>query len=189
MSDAGPAGHATPATPTRSCSTIPTVSLEPGKAPIVALLAVACLLGASVLAWLSSPATLSLTRDNEDRVAARLESRLFGVITSRDERIEGIRSLSVVRYNQPGQPSDTPDRMVFETRLGPVDLGRNQQLFAVDHPAISGFLETTGPSALTLSSLSRGSELRRFMIAQAAAAFMFLGGLGLCSTLVRHVRA
>ncbi len=164
------------------------MSLEPGKAPIVALLCVACLLGSAVLAWLSSPATLSLIRDNEDRVAARLESRLFGVITSRDERIEGIRSLSVVRYNQPGQPSETPDRMVFETPQGPVDLGRNQQLFAVDHPAISAFLETTGPSVLTLSSIARGSELRRFVIAQVMALFMCLGGVGLGWTLVGHLR-
>ena len=70
------------------------------------------------------------------------------------------RSMSLVKYNAPGHRSNTPDRIVFETAQGPVDLGRNQQLFAVDHPEIASFFEADGPSSLTLSSIARGRELR-----------------------------
>jgi hypothetical protein len=163
------------------------LSLEPGKAPIVAGIGLACLLGSAVLAWLSSPSTLQLARDNEDRVSAALESRLFGLIAYNAARIEGVRSVSLVRYDGPGRPSHTPDRMVFETKTGSVDLGRNQQLFAVDYPEITDFLKTEGPAAATLSSIATGRELRRFVIAQAVALFMFLGGLGLWWMVVRHL--
>jgi hypothetical protein len=59
----------------------------------------------------------------------------------------------------------------------------------VDYPEIDGFFRTSGPSALTLSSIARGSELRRFVIAQAIAVFLFLGGLGLGGMLISGLRA
>ena len=161
------------------------MSLEPGKAPLVAGIGLAWLLGAAVLAWLSSPATLQLSRDSENRVTAALESRLFGLITIQGERIEGIRLAALVR-SATGLTSETPARLVFETRNGAVDLGRNQQLFAVDYPDVARFLGEDGPQSLTLSSTARGRELRRFYIAQTVAVFMFLGGLGLEWMVVRH---
>jgi len=142
-----------------------------------------------VLAWLSSPATLQLSRDSEDRVTAAIESRLFGLIVNRAERVEGIRSVSLVRYDSSGPGPGTPDRIVFETRTGPVDLGRNQQLFAVDYPEVAGFFDTAGPSSLTLSSIARGRELRRFLIAQTFAVGMCLGGLALAWTVLSHLRS
>lgn len=157
----------------------PRVAVEPGKAPIVAIIGLAWLLGSAVLAWLSSPATLHLTRDSEDRVVAVIEARLFGLVVSQADRVEGIRSASLGRPAEPGQSTQTTKRLVFETRQGPVDLGRNQQLFAFDYADIDAFFKTSGPSALTLSSIARGSELRRFVIAQAVAVFLFVGGLGL----------
>jgi hypothetical protein len=163
------------------------LSLEPGKAPLVAGLGLACVLGAAVLAWFSSPATLQLARDSENRVSAALDSRLFGLITSKAERIEGIRSVSLVRSRAPGSTSHTPDRIIFETTNGSVDLGRNQQLFAVDYPELASFFEEDSPTSLTLSTIARGAELRRFFIAQTIALFMLLGGLGLEWMVVRHV--
>jgi hypothetical protein len=159
--------------------------VEPGKAPLVAGIGLGWLLGAAVLAWFSSPATLHLARDNEDRVTAALESRLFGLITNKTERIDGIRSMSIARYSD---PSDTPDRIVFQTAKGPVDLGRNQQLFAPDHAEIAGFFTADGPASLTLSSISRGAELRRFWFAQAAVLFMGLVGLGLTWMVISGLR-
>ena len=147
------------------------LALEPGKAPIAAVIGLGWILGSAVLAWFSSPATLHLSRDNEDRVVAAIESRLFGLFTNRAARVEGIRSATLV----PG----TPDRIVFETAKGSVDLGRNQQLFALDYPEIDGFIKADAPPSLTLSSLARGPELRRFVIAQTATLFIFLVGLGL----------
>jgi hypothetical protein len=167
----------------------PRVAVEPEKAPIVAVIGLAWILGSAVLAWLSSPATLHLTRDNEDRVAAVIEARLFGLVLSQADRVEGIRSASLGRPGEPGQSTQTTKRLVFETRQGPVDLGRNQQLFAVDYADIDGFFKTSGPSTLTLSSISRGSELRRFVIAQAIAVFLCLGGLGLGWMLISGLRA
>lgn len=153
------------------------MALEPEKAPIVAVIGLACLLGSATLAWLSSPATLQLERDNEDRVTAAIESRLFGLTTYQAERVERIRSAPLVRSSGPG--STTSSRLVFETATGPVDLGRNQQLFAHDHAEIEGFMTSAGPATLTLSSIARGEETRRFVVAQIVAVGMCLGGLGL----------
>jgi hypothetical protein len=158
--------------------------VEPGKVPLVAALGLACVLGAAVLAWLSSPATLRLARGDQNLVTATLESRLFGLITNRAERIERIRSVSLVR-SRSGSRSSTPDRVVFETTSGPVDLGRNQQLFAVDYPDIDSFFKDEASQSLTLSSIARGEELRRFLAAQAAALFLALVGFGVEWMVVR----
>jgi hypothetical protein len=165
------------------------LSLQPGKAPVAAGIGLACIIGSAVLAWLSAPATLQLTRDDEGRLAAALESRVFGLVTDKAERVEGIRSVRLVQYRGPGQDSDTPDRIVFETTKGSIDLGRNQQLFAVDYPEIASFFTEDGPPSLTLSSIARGSELRRFVFAQAVALFMCLGGIGLEWVVISDLRA
>jgi hypothetical protein len=143
----------------------------------VAGIGLAWILGAAVLAWLSSPATLQLVRGNE-LATATLESRLFGLITTSDERIEGIRSVSLVRSHTSGS-SRTPARIVFETTGGPVDLGRNQQLFAVDYSELETLFRDDGPRSLTLSSIARGRELVRFVVAQSIALFLMLVGLAL----------
>jgi hypothetical protein len=111
-------------------------------------------------------------------VTATLESRLFGLITTRAERIEGIRSVSLVRIPTSSR-SRTPARIVFETTGGGVDLGRNQQLFAADYSDVAAFFEDEAPLSLSLSSIARGSELVRFLVAQVITLFLTLGGLGL----------
>ena len=117
----------------------------------------------------------------------RLESRLFGLVTNRAERIDGIRSVSLVR-SRTGR-SHTPDHIVFETVNGSVDLGRNQQLFAVDSADIEGFFKDEASPPLLLSSIARGSELVRFLVAQAVALFLTLAGLGLEWLVVRTLVA
>jgi hypothetical protein len=163
------------------------VSLEPGKLPLVAGLGVACIVGAAALAWFSSPATLRLARGEERLVTAALESRLFGVVTNRAERIDGIRSVSLVR-TRTGR-SQTPDHIVFETVSGSVNLGRNQQLFAADYADIDSFFKDEASPPLALSSIARGSELMRFLVAQTIAVFLMLAGLGLEWMVVRSLMA
>jgi hypothetical protein len=159
--------------------------IEPGKVPLVAVLGLVCVLGAAVLAWFSSPTTMHLARGDQNLVTAAIESRLFGLVTNKAERIEGIRSVSLVRSRAAGSNSHTPDRIIFETTSGKVDLGRNQQLFAVDYPDIESFFKDEASKSLTLSSVARGSELTRFFAAQAAALFLTLCGLGLEWMVVR----
>jgi hypothetical protein len=163
------------------------LSLEPGKVPLVATLGVACIVGAAALAWFSSPATLRLARGEERLVTAHLESRLFGLVTKKADRIDGIRSASLVR-SRTGR-SHTPDRIVFETVQGSVDLGAWQQLFAVDHAGIEDFFKDGASPTLTLSSIDRGRELVRFVVAQAIALFLTLAGLGLEWMVVRTLAA
>jgi hypothetical protein len=163
------------------------LSLEPGRAPLVASLGVTCIVAGAALAWFSSPATLRLARGEERLVTAVLESRLFGLVTRGTERIDGIRSVSLVR-SRTGR-SHTPDRIVFETVHGSVDLGARQQLFAVDHPDIDGFFEDPASPSLALSSIARGRELMRFLVAQAIALFLTLAGLGLEWSVVRTLVA
>jgi hypothetical protein len=150
--------------------------------PAVTAIGLACLAGSMLLAWLSAPATLHLSRDT-GTAAATLEARVFGLVVSERARIDGIRGASMVRARTSG--STTPDRLVFDTAGGPVDLGRSQQLFAAQREAIADFLQTDGPGSLTLSSLDRGSEQRRFLFAQASALFLFAAGLGLGWMVIR----
>jgi hypothetical protein len=158
--------------------------------PLVAVLGLAWVLGAGVLAWFSSPSTLQLARGDQQLVTATIESRLFGLVTKSVERIEGIRSVSLVRSTESSQydsNSHTPERVVFETTGGAVDLGRNQQLFAVDYPDIASFFKDEASKSLTLSSIARGRELRRFFVAQAATLFLALVGFGLEWMVVRSL--
>ena len=161
--------------------------MNSSDAPKAVIIGVAMLLSSATLAWFSSPASLHIARDSGSGVSATLESRLFGLITNRAERIEGIRSASMVSGRLPGTDSDTPNRLVFQTATGAVDLGRNQQLFTRDFAEIDQFLKADAPPpGLTLSSIARGEELRRFLIAQSIAVLMFLGGLGLEWSAVRQ---
>jgi hypothetical protein len=153
----------------------------------VASIGVACLLGAAVLAWLSSPATMRLDRGGDEPVTATLEARLFGLVAHDLQRADGVETVSLVRSRAPGSSSHTPDRLVFHSTHGPVDLGRNQQLFAPDYAAIRQFLEQDGPESMTLSSIRRGRERLRFLAAQAIAFVMLLGGLGLGWRAVRSL--
>ena len=163
------------------------MALESEKVPLAAGIGLAFIVGAAVLAWLSAPATLRLARGQERLVTAELESRLFGLMTNRAERIDGIRSVSLVGTTT-GR-SRTPGRIVFETMNGSVNLGRNQQLFAVDFADIEGFFNDAASPPLALSSIARGSEFRRFLTAQAVVLFLMLGGLGLEWSVVRTLLA
>jgi hypothetical protein len=171
-------------------------SASPG---LLLVLALACLGGATTLAWLSSPATMTLTRTDDKKVAVTFESRLFGLIPRSGGRIDNVMSVSTVTFRGPGSTSHTPDRLVFDTRSEAVDLGMVQQLFVHDLAEIkvfiSGHNEPPGdgdgdgnveasveraaqPRTMTLSSIARGSELRRFAFAQLAVAFLTFVGLG-----------
>jgi hypothetical protein len=172
------------------------VSSESDKAPILILLALACIAGAAVLAWFSSPVTMTLTRTNGATVVS-LEARLFGLFTRSSERIDNVKSVSRVTFSGPGKNSDTPDRIVFDTPSGSVDLGMIQQVFVGDMMAIRTFVEgdreassegdgdgqapverDNRPRTLSLSSIAPGSELRRFVFAQLTVAFLTFLGLG-----------
>ena len=159
------------------------MALESEKVPPAAAIGVAFIVGAAALAWLSAPATLLLARGEERLVTAQLESRLFGLVTNKAERIDGIRSVSLV-HSATGR-SRTPGHLVFETVNGSVSLGRNQQLFAVDYADIEGFFKDEASPPLTLSSIARGSEFRRFLVAQAVVLFLMLVGLGVEWMVVR----
>jgi hypothetical protein len=161
------------------------LALETGKVPLAAALGLACVVGAATLAWFSSPATLQLARGDQGLVTAALESRTFGLIVNRTERIEGIRAASLVR-TRAGR-SQTPDTLVFETTSGAIDVGRNQQLFAVDYPDIDSFFKDEASQSLTLSSIARGRELIRFLVAQAIFLFLMLVGLGVEWMVVRSI--
>jgi len=161
------------------------MAIESGKAPLVAFLGLALIAGAVTLAWFSSPATLQLARGERGLVTAVLESRTFGLITTRAERIEGIRSVTLLR-TATGR-SRTPDTLLFDTTTEAVDLGRNQQLFAVDYPEIDSFLKDGVSPSLTLSSIARGRERIRFVVAQAGFLFLLLVGLGVEWMVVRSL--
>jgi hypothetical protein len=171
------------------------MSSESASPPLLIVLALACLGGAGVLAWFSSPATMTLTRTNGATVVVSFESRLFGLVARSSDRIDNVRSVSTVTFRGPESRSNTPDRLVFDTPSGPVDRGMVQQLFVRDFAEIKTFFEGDGelstegggepslergarPRTLSLSSIGRGSELRRFAFAQLAVAFLTFLGLG-----------
>jgi hypothetical protein len=177
-----------------------TLSSESDKAPIMILLAFACLGGAAVLAWFSSPVRMTLTRSNDGTAVVSFEARLFGLFLRTSDRIDHVKSVSRTTFQGPGKFSDTPDRFVFDTPSGPVDRGMIQQLFVGELSEIRTFFEGENegaasgegdgqapververdarPRTLSFSSIAPASELRRFVFAQLAVAFLAFVGLG-----------
>jgi hypothetical protein len=150
--------------------------VDRSKAPIFLVLGVAMLVGAGVIAWFSSVATLVLARTGPVSVSAEFQSRLLGVLTIGSDRIDDVRSASMERSREPGSRSRTPDRLVFTTPRGPVDRGYDQQLFARDFAAIDAFFKDPGQASLRLVSTGSGNEAFRFLFAQLTVAA--LGALG-----------
>ncbi len=119
------------------------------EAPKLILIGYAGVAGAALLAWLSSPATMHLERKSGEpaqlertqgeTATITIESRLFGLIEIGRERIDDVRSATMVDSRLPGSDSDTPPHMVLETRSGPVNVGRPQQLFVRDFDRIKVF--------------------------------------------------
>jgi hypothetical protein len=161
------------------------LALELNKAPLAAALGLACITGGATLAWFSSPATLQLVRGDRGLVTVALESRIVGLIPTRAERIDGVRAASLVR-TRTGR-SQTPDTLLFETGSEAIDRGRNQQLFAVDYGDIDSFFKDEASQSLTLSSIARGREFIRFLVAQVMSLFLLLVGLGVEWMVVRSI--
>ena len=154
------------------------MSSDASKAPLLILIGIASVAGAVALAWFSSVATMRLERTGGQTATIAIESRLFGLINVRHERIDGVRSATMVDSRTPGSRSSTPPHMVLETVTGPINAGRLQQLFVRDFDEIKSFLEDQTQRQATLSSISRSSELVRFAIAQLVVVFLAFGGLG-----------
>jgi hypothetical protein len=143
--------------------------------PLLLLIGAAFLAGAAALAWFSAMATLHLTRvDPAGVVRVEFEKRLFGLILIDRERIDGVRSVSVVsgRLPESKSTSRTPDFLKFNTAAGAVDLGYVQQRFLDDASDIRDFFEKESERALSISSAGRFSEAVRFAAAQLGAAVL-----------------
>jgi hypothetical protein len=143
--------------------------------PLLLLIGAAFLAGAAALAWFSAMATLHLTRvDPAGAVRVEFEKRLFGLILIDRERIDGVRSVSVVsgRLPESKSTSHTPDFLKFNIAAGAVDLGYVQQRFLHDASDIRDFFEKESERALSISSAGRFSEAVRFAAAQLGAAVL-----------------
>ena len=117
-----------------------------------------------------------LTRDNDVKVE-------FTV------RVPSGANLAARTVNGGIEARDLDGRVEVSTVNGSVDLGRSQQLFAVDYADMESFFQDEASPPLTLSSIARGSEFMRFLVAQAIALFLTLAGLGLEWMVVRAVVA
>jgi hypothetical protein len=138
-----------------------------------------CLGAAALLAWYSSVTTLDLAR-TEATATLAYETRLFNLLVIDRQAFADVTSVSVIRSRLPGVRSNTPDYLMFQARGGQIDAGYVQQHFWRDYAELDAFFTTTEwppPQALRLSSIDRGAELRRFVFAQAAVAFLALLGL------------
>jgi len=145
-----------------------------------------CIIFAGVLEWYASPATLSLTRTGPNAVSVSMVSKLFGLLTTTTTRYDGVQSAAIVVSPSPRRSIDS-DRLVFYTATEAIDRTRAQQLFRADFPEINSFLTDGSRQALSISSIARGSELRRFVAAQAAAAFLTLLGAGVIALGVTEI--
>ena len=142
------------------------------------LIGLACVAAAAALAWFSSVATMRLERSGGETASITVESRLFGLIPVGHERIDGVRSATMVDSRTPGSRSNTPPHMVLETAAGPINIGRLQQLFVRDFDGIKTFLEDQTQRQATFSSIGPFRELVRFVVAQTAVLFLALVGFG-----------
>jgi hypothetical protein len=158
--------------------------------PLLLLIGAAFLAGAALLAWLSAMATLHLTRTNQaGTVQVQFEERLFGLIRIGGERIDGVRAVSVVsgRLRESKSTSHTPDRLIFNTAAGAVDLGYVQQRFLHDASDIREFFAQQTERALSISSARRFDEALRFAAAQLGVAVLAAFGVLLIYLGVRAI--
>lgn len=146
-----------------------------------------CVLAAAVLSWYASPATLSLTRTGPDTVSVSMASKLFGRLTTATTRYEGVRSAAIVLSPNRRREVDS-DRLVFYTGDESIDRTGAQQLFRPDFPEIDSFLADGDRHALTLSSIARPRELRRFAVAHLVVACLALLGVGVIWLAVVEIR-
>jgi hypothetical protein len=161
----------------------------PGLKRTASLLAAGglCVIAAAVLVWYASPATLSLTRTAPDAVSVSMASKLFGRLTTATTRYDGVRSAAIVLSPNRRREVDS-DRLVFYTVDESIDRTGAQRLFRADFPEIRDFLADGGRQALTISSIARPRELRRFVAAHVAVVFLALLGLSVIWLGVMEVR-
>jgi len=149
--------------------------------PLLITLGLAFLVGASVLAWASSPATLQFTRVDATSTQLTIESRLFALVPIATERIYGIQSASMVSgqiADSTSSRSHTPDYLVFDTATGRTRHRQTLRLFTGDFSEIRDFLADSTRPELRLSSIADTRERVRFIVAQlCVASLAALGGL------------
>lgn len=137
--------------------------------------------GSVLLFWLSSSATVRLVRSQSGAVKATFERQLFGLVAHSRIELFDIVAVRVVRgeADHSAKRSRTPDRLFFDTKRGPVDLGQVQDMFVREAPEIEEYLADLSRGELSLSSVGRGREKRRFVFAQLIGALLAFGGAGL----------
>jgi len=168
------------------------VSSQTNEFPVRVLLGVALLLGGSVLAWLSSVATLQLRKVEGGTVNVELSTRLFGLIPIDSDTITDVVSVASVPGRAPGSTSrsSAPNRLVFQTSTGRSDLGYDQQRFVRRYPAMRDFLADSSESRMTLTSfLDDWQEIVRFFMAQLGAVVLLVGGVLMTWDAFRRRRA
>ena len=136
--------------------------------PLLIALGLGLFAGAAALAWFSALAALSLTRVDATTVRADFENRLFGLIPISTDRVDGIRSVSLVRGRLPDSTSrsSAADFLKFETDAGSVDRGYTQQRFARSIVKIREFINDASQRQTVLSSAYDIWEKIRFGFAQ-----------------------
>lgn len=147
------------------------------RVPIMCIIGLAALLGAGVLAYFSSVVTLRLARTGVEATLS-YDTRLFNLVSIEQRRHPGVTGVYLRPGREPGSRSHTPDFVIFRTRDGIVDYSYVQQLFLPDYSELEAFFADASTPELTLSSIARGTELRRFVAAQAAVLFLTAVGLG-----------
>lgn len=149
---------------------------KPSLAPHF-VIGAAFLVGGCVLAWLGSSATLVCTR--ADGVGCTMTVKSFGLATLSAERIEDVKSLEMRRSRVEGSRSRTPDRLIFHTGNGEVDLGLFFQRFRRYQGELDAFLKDADQKEISLSSAAPGRERRRFLAAQTVTVLLVFTGLAM----------
>lgn len=154
-----------------------TMSDDLNRVPILGIIGLAALLGAATLAYFSSVVTLRLERSGTEATLS-YDTRLFNLFAIEPRRYPGVTGVYLRPGREPGSRSHTPDFVIFRTTSGIVDYSYAQQLFLPDYSELEAFFADASTPVLTLSSVARGTELRRFVAAQAAVLFLTAVGLG-----------
>ena len=163
------------------------MALDLKRTALLLTLGLLCIVFAAVLEWWASPAMLSLTRTGPNAVSVSMVSYLFGQLTTTTTRYDGVQSVAIVSSPNRRRSVDS-DRLVFYTAAGAIDRTRAQQLFRADFPEIKSFLTDDSRQTLSISSIGRERELRRFVGAQVAAAFLTLLGAGVIGLGLKGLR-
>lgn len=146
--------------------------------PLLILVGLAFIAGACALAWFSSLDVMTVTRTSATSADVAFDDKLFGVVRIPGERISDVRSARVVIPSFEGRGSHSAGTrfLAFDTAQGQVYADADRHYFHRYADDITALIADPARNEIVLRTSDEGSELFRFLFAQACVLLLAMVG-------------